>query len=370
MDSTPSPFRLNRILLGLFLFVVGATGLHCSSDPSTSEQLNVSFEETLRLGTDQSDAPNHRLFSDPVQVAVGDDGTLFVVDRGAPAIRVYDETGTFQRSIGDEGNGPGEFQRITALHAGDGQLLVADQRQARITALSPTGTVEATYQLSDVPRITQIAEYTDDQYLVVGAGKGHLVHVVDSSFSGVEASLIAESDVQTTDHKLERVVRQFMPGHVAMANSDRVVYAPSLYPGRLYEYTRTDTAWTQTDVYRGHGTHDPPATFSPLKQAERVDLPISLQQGRYGVQFHSISWGLTVNANGTITHVFSQEHGDGLQLTFERFKADGMLLGATVIDMASTPLALDALEIRPTGTLFLSDTRNVPQLRRLRWNRR
>jgi hypothetical protein len=300
---------------------------------------------------------------------VGDDGTLFVVDRGTPTIRVYDETGTFQRSIGEKGNGPGEFQRITALHAHDGQLLVADQRQARITALSPAGTVQTTYQLPEVPRITQIAEYTDDRYLVVGASKGHLVHVVDSSFSSVETRLVAESDVRVTDHKLETVAVQFMPGHVAALSNDRAVYAQALYPGRLYEYTRTDTAWTQTDVYEGHGAPDPPATFSPLEQAERVDLPISLQQGRYGVQFHSISWGLAAGSDGTITHVFSRESGNVLQLTLERFRADGTPLGSTVVDTASAPMALDAVEVRSTGPLFLSDTRDVPQLRRLQWDR-
>jgi hypothetical protein len=331
--------------------------------------LSLTFEDTLRLGTDHPDAPSHQLFSDPAHVAVGDDGTLFVVDRGATAIRVYADTGTFLRSIGTEGNGPGEFRRITALLAHDGQLLVADQRQARITALSSTGRVEATHQLSAVPRIDQIAEYTEGRYLVVGAGKGHLVHVVDSSFSSVEASLVAESDVRTTDHKLETVAVQFMPGHVAVPSNDRVVYVPALYPGRLYEYTRTDTAWTQTDVYRGHGTHDPPATFSPLEQAERVDLPIRLQQGRYGAQFHSISWGITADAAGTITHVFSQEKGDTLHLTLEQFRTDGTPRGATVVDTASTPMALDAVNLRSTGTLFLSDTRDVPQLRRLTWNR-
>lgn len=348
------------------VFVLG--GLQCGG-PSASDGVNVTFEETLALGTDSASAPLHRLFEDPAAVAVGD-GRLFAVDRGAPTIRVYDRDGTFRRTLGAAGNAPGEFRRITALYYDDGRLLVADRRQARITALAPSGAVRATYQLPQVPKVTQIAALSAEEYVVVGPGKGHLVHVVDSSFSTVRARLVPESAVRATDHKLETVAVQFFPGHVTVPGPDRIVYAPALYDGTLYNYGRArDTAWTRTATYRGATPPDPPATFGPLTEVERVDLPISLQQGRYGVQFHALSWGLSSGADGTITHVYSRERGEGVELTLERFAADGRRLGAAVVDTASAPTALDVIGMRPDGPLYLSDTRTVPRLRRLSWAR-
>jgi hypothetical protein len=315
---TSSPF-LSLLLLGSLL------GLQCTNELRPRDSLNVSFQETLRLGTNDSTAASHHLFSDPSHVAVGEDGSLFVVDRSGASVWVYDEEGTFQRSLGKQGNGPGEFQRITALHIDDDRLLVADQRQARITALSPTGSVQNTYQLSEVPRIGQITDYANNQYIVVGVHNDHFVHVVDSTFQTIQSSLVSRNDVKTTDHKLETVATGFFPGHVAVPDEDRILYVPSLYPGTVYEYSRTDTSWTQTGTYRGHGKHDPPVTFTPLQQADRVDLPLTLQEGRYAAQFHSISWALTDEEDGTITHVFSQERGNGMSLTLERFSAVGAL---------------------------------------------
>lgn len=367
MRQPPSPSLRPAGSLLPVLLLCSLVGLHCTTESTSDDSLSISFEETLRLGTNDSSAANHQLFSDPAHVAVGENGTLFVVDRSGTSIRVYDKEDTFQRSIGKQGNGPGEFQRITALHVDDGRLLVADQRQARITELSPTGSVQDTYQLSEVPRIGQLTDYTNDRYVVVGASNGRLVHVVDSTFHTVHSSLVPKSEVETTDHKLETVAVNFLPGHVAVLDDDRMIYAPSLYPGTVYEYSRTDTSWTQSAEYRGYGKHDPPVTFTPLNQANRVDLPLTLQEGRYAAQFHSVSWALSADDDGTITHVFSQEQGDGLSLTLERFTAEGHFLGAAVIDTASAPMELDALAVRPRGTLFLSDTREVPQLRRLTW---
>jgi hypothetical protein len=65
-------------------------------------------------------------------------------------------------------------------------------------------------------------------------------------------------------------------------------------------------------------------------------------------------------------HVFAQESDAGLELTVERFSRAGSHRGAVVVDTASalnvTPRAMDA-----DGNLYLSDTREVPQLRRLAW---
>ncbi len=347
------------------LVIVFLTGVQCTTDADAPDTVTV--EETLRIGSDDPDAPAHRLFDRPSDVAVGKDGTLFLADGPGTKIHAYDDS-TYRFSIGQKGNGPGEFRQINALHVDRrGRLLVADRRQARITAFSQDGDLLATYQLPEVSRITEMADLSGDRYVVVGAGNEHLVHVVDTSFSTVHASLVAESEMRTTDHRLETVTVQFFPGSVAVPDTNTIVYAPALYTGTLYAYERSDSgSWTQTDAYEGHARHETPVTFSSVDQAERVDLPIKLQGGRHAAQFHTLSWALDAGPDGALAHVFMQENGDVLELTLERFSPNGSSLGNSVIE--TTPsLNLEALAVDATGTLYLSDTREVPQLRRMAW---
>jgi len=350
-----------RFLAALALLLL--TGVQCTSDAPDA----LSVEETLRLGTDDPDAPTHRLFNNPSEVTVGRNGTLFLADGPGTKIHVYDDS-TYRFSIGQKGNGPGEFRQITALHVDQhGRLLVADRRQARITAFSQDGDLLATYQLPEVPRISEIVDLSEDRYVVVGAGENHLVHVVDTSFSTVQASLVAQSEVKATDHKLETIAVQFFPGSVAVPDASTIVYAPALYTGTLYAYERSeDGSWTQVNEYEGRARHESPVTFSSLDRADRVDLPITLQSGRHAAQFHSLSWALDAGPDGALAHVFMQENGDVLELTLERFSPNGTVRDASVIDTSSA-LTLEALSINATGTLSLSDTREVPQLRRLTW---
>lgn len=69
---------------------------------------------------------------DPQDVALADDGTLYLVEDDPAVINVYRPDGTFARSIGGAGAGPGEFTGgFIALH-GD-TLVLQDPRQSRAT---------------------------------------------------------------------------------------------------------------------------------------------------------------------------------------------------------------------------------------------
>lgn len=365
--TVPPPRIARRGAVCVVLALLLLAGLRCTTDSSTPESAAPTFRETLRLGSDDPKAPNHRLFSSVSEVAVDRSGTLYVVDGQGGAVRVYREDGTFRRTLGQKGGGPGEFRRISALHVDrHGRLLVADATQARITLFSPDGDLLATHPLPDVRRVAQIADLSGGRYALVGSGKGHLVHVVDSTFSTVEARLVPETSVQASDHKLGAVIKSFFPGSVAALDDGRLVYAPGFYTGTLRVFTETDTAWTQTKTYESPSGADAPVTITTIDNAERVDLPIRMQNGRYAAQLHSVSWGLYAPDEKGLVHVFTQEGGSGLEFSVERFAVNGGHRGATVIDTTSG-LTLRGLEMDARGNLYLSDSREVPQLVRLTW---
>lgn len=351
-----------RVLVVTILLVLG---VRCSGESPPGKDLEVGFEETLRLGENRAEAPDHALFSIVSEVAVDQNGNMYVVNGNVSAVRVYDEQGTFLRSIGERGAGPGEFQEISALHIDRHErLLVADSNQGLVTAFSLEGKLLATYQFSEIRKITQIADLSRGKYVVVGPGDNHLVHVVDTSFTEVKARLVPRESVETIDHKLERIVVDFSPGSVSVLGDSTIAYAPSLYTGTLYEYTQlSNGAWGQSHSYEGYGRHVKPITITPIDEADRVDLPIRLQSGQYAGHYHSVSTG-AYRIEDEMVHFSAQENGNVIDLLMERFQIGGGLIESAMVDTMSS-LSLLVREVDDRGNIYLSDRRGIPQLVRL-----
>jgi len=73
-------------------------------------------------------------------IAVDDDGRVYVSDTGNFRIQVFSANGRFLRSVGEFGNGPGQFTWPfdLALDADD-NLYVTDDKEQTLTKLSPSG---------------------------------------------------------------------------------------------------------------------------------------------------------------------------------------------------------------------------------------
>lgn len=94
--------------------------------------------EDLRIGTAEGDGPD--ALTDVHDLAVDGAGRLYVLQRIAKSVHVFDSTGRFVRAIGRSGRGPGEFEFPTgmALDAA-GRLWVVDPQNGRFTAFDSAG---------------------------------------------------------------------------------------------------------------------------------------------------------------------------------------------------------------------------------------
>lgn len=103
--------------------------------------------EELRIG--RLEGAPEETFGALRGLAVGNDGTIYVVDRQVPALRVYGPDGAYLRTIGSEGNGPGEYERpdggIAVLP--DGRIVLRDPANARINVYAPDGTFEESWRI-------------------------------------------------------------------------------------------------------------------------------------------------------------------------------------------------------------------------------
>jgi hypothetical protein len=97
------------------------------------------LEEELRIGTVDGDAELQ--FGRIGLIAVGSGERIFVLDAQARSIRVFSPNGTYERTIGQPGEGPGELgAQLGALFLGPGDtLLVPDLANQRVNRYAPDG---------------------------------------------------------------------------------------------------------------------------------------------------------------------------------------------------------------------------------------
>lgn len=91
--------------------------------------------ETLRI-QGQETTPSELI--SPMKLAVDEWGRVYVADQKPTVIKLYDRDGTFIRTIGREGAGPGEF-RVALLAVGRGEVVVHDPPTARTSVFDTTG---------------------------------------------------------------------------------------------------------------------------------------------------------------------------------------------------------------------------------------
>ena len=84
------------------------------------------------------DGPEEYLFGSIRSIAVGDDGTVYVLDLQAQHVRVFDSLGVYVETLGRRGEGPGEFTEAEAVAAlPGGRLAVRDPENQRVTVFGP-----------------------------------------------------------------------------------------------------------------------------------------------------------------------------------------------------------------------------------------
>lgn len=128
-------------MLALFPCTVSAQDtLRVSVDGPPAWGEPVALVEELRLGS--LEGVEHETFGRVGGVVGMMDGTTVVADLQVPTIYVFAADGSFERRLGRDGEGPGEYSRINALASpGDGLVAVQDVRGGKVIVFSVTGEV-------------------------------------------------------------------------------------------------------------------------------------------------------------------------------------------------------------------------------------
>lgn len=94
--------------------------------------------EELRIGTLDEEGPAS--FGDIASFVVDDLGRIWVLDRQASELRVFDRSGAHVRTVGRTGSGPEEFRQPVHVDVGpDGRIWVTDPLNARLSVFDTAG---------------------------------------------------------------------------------------------------------------------------------------------------------------------------------------------------------------------------------------
>ena len=96
--------------------------------------------ETLRIG--KEDGAEEELIGSVQCVAADKSGGIYFFDNSVPALRYFDASGNFVRTLGREGAGPGEYKDACLGLAvrSDGKIIMREPRSLRINLYEPDGT--------------------------------------------------------------------------------------------------------------------------------------------------------------------------------------------------------------------------------------
>ena len=130
------------------------------------------------------------LFGDPLQIRGSPGGGFVVADWADFAIRAFSVTGDRLWRFGRSGGGPGEFLRFDDVeYDRDGQLLILDNENLRVTVLDSNGSLVGSLRLpNDAMREVMPSSFSPGDRVVTPRDRGEALWMAISSAGRVSAT--------------------------------------------------------------------------------------------------------------------------------------------------------------------------------------
>lgn len=234
-------YTLNfKIIFSVLLyFLVGCT--------EKSEKIELikqaSLQEILTIGGESEPLDGTPILSMVFDAVTDGHGNIHLVDPGTNQVHSYGINGSYLRSLGGRGEGPGEFQSITSLTVdGENRLYVYDSMLSRLTVFTIDGDIYDMYRFKTGRNIiNQIISLSDNRIAFPLIIENKLVHIYSLTNEQLEKSLVDIESVLRTGNDLEKEFKNDFPGSVLAIGNDIIIYVPLYYGGvfHLYEQTRS-----------------------------------------------------------------------------------------------------------------------------------
>lgn len=135
-----------RLMRSRSVAPVIAIAMLCGCSEAVTGQPPPTWELLPMFRIGRLDAPGQSLTTVGA-VSEAPHGRLFVLQPQERLIRVFDDSGEFEREIGRSGSGPGEFQQPVFIRANGDSVWVIDRALNRLTVFTASGGYITSFQL-------------------------------------------------------------------------------------------------------------------------------------------------------------------------------------------------------------------------------
>lgn len=118
-------------------FALSLVAVLTAAPPVVAQSTVTVSQPRLRIS---GDAPGGPLIGRMRSATLRADGGVVIADDAEDQLHWFDRTGRFQRSVGRDGSGPGEFRSVVWIgRCGTNEIAVFDQQQSRVSFYSAAG---------------------------------------------------------------------------------------------------------------------------------------------------------------------------------------------------------------------------------------
>ena len=221
-----------------------------------AQNLSVNLTEELVIGDDEN-ASGEYFFVCPTQICIDSHNNIYVADCNGCEIRVFNQQGTYIKSIGKKGKGPGEFLEVLGMTIdGNDNLVVVDRTNDRFTRFTDFGNNFIVYPMSVDHVIDShiISPLGSEEYLLYHlrklknkgrykTAKDKLLHIYSKDFSTIRGSLAAIEEICDIDDEFLFTEVGRDRSHFCVLCPDTIIFVPEYYDNVLYRYARKNGIW-------------------------------------------------------------------------------------------------------------------------------
>jgi hypothetical protein len=257
--------------------VDGTRVVHNGKEGTWGKEQKVSMEFRKTIGDIESTDDNI-LFYMPTAMAFDEEGHIYVLDSGNHRIQKFDADGKYMTTIGNQGQGPGEFQYPQSIDVdSDGMLYVSESMNRRIQILTPEGKEHKTVKMID-GAVGLVRTFGSDKMLMGGTGLFRfgmgMMDEEDKELPKFFKVLDREGELQKdfgsqhnfNDFLMNRMGNQF---HFILDEDDNI-YVAFDYQNRIEKYSPDGTLLWKSDRELNFSTDPPKAKGGIQRSGGRV----------------------------------------------------------------------------------------------------
>ncbi|MFC1493287.1 6-bladed beta-propeller [candidate division KSB1 bacterium] len=287
------------------------------------ENYIAELQFTSKFGDLENKDENYNLYN-ALDLTKDNDGNFYIVDNGNHRIQVFDNSGKYIRTIGRQGQGPGEFTYPGNINImNDSLFIIVNQLSQRADIFGFNGKYFKSINLND--RVISVLPFQNGKFIKIAGNlymKDRIYSIIDES--GEEIQEIGKAYFTGNDRNIDMNINICQ----AVVDNMKNVYVSFLRQNRIEKYDRYGKLILKSDREFGF-----PIEIRYRKQV--LDGP----QGKVSMDVPSLSKtgeeiDLDSNNNLWIAGYSTQDEYDSegkivneAESVFEIYNSEGILLG-------------------------------------------